>query len=63
MNWIKHRSFHCQITAPLFLIAGILFLLLPESVIHADAAWVWVVVMVGVVTGFLLEFQYGRHAS
>jgi hypothetical protein len=24
-NWLRNRSFHCAITAPLFLIAGIAF--------------------------------------
>lgn len=62
LNWSKHRSFHCQITAPLFLIAGILFLFLPDSMIHADGAWVWAVVMVGVILAFLLEFQFARDA-
>ena len=25
-NWLRNRSFHCAITGPLFLIAGVVFL-------------------------------------
>ena len=35
-NWFKNRSFHCAITAPLFLIAGVAFLLANVRVTHVN---------------------------
>src|SRR5260370_40445036 len=40
-NWRRNRSFHCAITGPLFLIAGVVFLLSGVRMIHVNAFWVW----------------------
>src|SRR5215472_1595015 len=36
-NWLKNRSFHCSLTAPLFLFGGLLFLLADRRVTRYSA--------------------------
>jgi hypothetical protein len=62
-NWSRHRSFHCAITGPLFLITGLLSLLSGVGMIYVNIRWVWAVVLVGVVLAFLLESRYAQRAA
>ena len=62
-NWLRNRSFHCAITGPLFLIAGVVFLLSGAHMIHIDTHWVWAVLLIGVGNAFLLEWLYGKRPA
>jgi len=62
-NWLKHRSFHCAITGPLFLIAGIAFLLAGVGVIHFNTLLVWQFLLVGIGIAFLLEWRYAKRSA
>jgi hypothetical protein len=46
-NWFKNRSFHCAITGPLFLVAGVAFLLVGVRVVHVNTLLVWRFALVG----------------
>jgi hypothetical protein len=61
-NWHKNRSFHCALTGPLFLIAGVAFLLANVGVIHLNTALVWRFVPVGIGIAFLLEWRYAKRS-
>jgi len=60
-NWTKNRSFHCIITGPLFLIAGVVFLLSDGQMINVNTVWVWPFVLIGIGIAFLLEWRYGKR--
>ncbi len=62
-NWTKHRSFHCAITGPLFLVGGVVFLLSGERLLHVNAHWVWALVLIGTGIAFLLEWRYARRSA
>jgi hypothetical protein len=63
-NWLKNRSFHCVLTSPLFLLAGVAFLLASVGVLHLNEALIWPSVLVGIGIAFLLEWRYAkRHVS
>jgi hypothetical protein len=62
-NWIKNRSFHCAITGPLFLIAGMVFLLSGERMFHVNDGWVWMFVLIGTGIAFLLEWRYAQRCA
>ena len=49
-NWFRNRSFHCAITAPLFLIAAVVFALADRSVLRVNASFVWLLVLLGTAT-------------
>jgi hypothetical protein len=36
-NWLRHRTFHCGITGPLFLIAAVVFLLSDVSMVRVNS--------------------------
>jgi hypothetical protein len=57
-NWLKNRSFHCAITGPLFLLAGVVFLLSDARMIGVDTVWIWPLVLIGTGIAFLLEWRY-----
>jgi hypothetical protein len=57
-NWTKNRTFHCGITAPLFLIAGTVFLLSDIGILHVASRIVWTLVGAGICVAFLLEWRY-----
>jgi hypothetical protein len=61
-NWRKNRSFHCALTGPLFLIAGVAFLLASVGVIHVNTLLVWPFVLIGIVAAFLLEWRYAKRS-
>jgi hypothetical protein len=62
-NWARNRTFHCGMTGPLFLIAGIVFLLSGERWLHVSAGLVWTFVLFGTGSAFLLEWRYGKRAA
>lgn len=62
-NWRKNRSFHCAITGPLFLIAGVAFLLTVVGVIHVNTPLVGRFVLIGIGTAFLLEWRYAKRIA
>jgi hypothetical protein len=62
-NWFRHRSFHCAITAPLFLVAGVVFLLAGLRIIHINAILIWPFVLIGTVIAFLLEWRYAKRST
>lgn len=59
-NWHRNRTFHCAITGPLFLIAGLVFLLAGEGAFQVDPSWIWPFVLVGAGIAFLLEWRYTK---
>jgi hypothetical protein len=62
-NWLRNRSFHCAITGPLFLIAGVVFLLSGARMIHVNTPWVWTCVLIGISIAFLLEWRYAKRSA
>jgi hypothetical protein len=62
-NWLKNRTFHCGITAPLFLMGGIAFLLSDAQIVHIEPRFVWAFVLLGVGIAFLLEWKYARRSK
>ena len=62
-NWIRNRTLHCGITAPLFLIAGTLFLLSDARIVLIEPPFVLAFVLLGVGIAFLLEWKYARRSS
>jgi len=62
-NWLRNRTFHCGITAPLFLIAGVVFLLSDAQIVHLEPRFVWPFVLLGVGIAFLLEWKYAQRSN
>jgi hypothetical protein len=60
-NSLKNRTYHCILTGPLFLIAGILFL--SSNLTHVKPILIWTGVIVGTGIAFLLEWRYARRIS
>jgi hypothetical protein len=60
-NSLKNRTYHCMLTGPLFLIAGIL--LLWPNLTHVKSILIWTGVIVGTGMAFLLEWRYARRLS
>ena len=59
-NWLRNRSFHCAITAPLFLIGAILFLVGTLGIARVNVGLVWSLLLVGTGVAFLLERRYAK---
>lgn len=62
-NWTKNRTLHCGVTGPLFLIAGIVFLLSGERWLHVSPTLVWTIVLLGTAGAFLLEWRYANRPA
>lgn len=62
-NWTRNRSFHRIITGPLFLFAGVAFLLSEGLMIRVYTAWVWPVVVIGTGIAFSLEWRYAKRSA
>jgi hypothetical protein len=60
-NWLRNRSFHCAITGPLFLLAGVVFLLSDVHMVRVNILWVWLLVLIGTGIAFLLEWRYAKR--
>jgi len=57
-NWIKNRTFHCSISAWIFLAGAVVFLLTDSGVIQIEPRFVWPFVAIGTVLSFILEWRY-----
>ena len=62
-NWLKNRTFHCGITAPLLLLAGLVSLLSEVQIISIDTRLVGLFVVMGVGIALLLEWRYGGRSE
>jgi hypothetical protein len=62
-NWLKNRSFHCAITGPLFLIAGVCFLLAEVGMMHLNTVLIWRFVLIGVAIAFVLEWRFAKRSA
>jgi len=62
-NWSRNRTFHCGISAPLLLAAGLIFLLTDIGVLHIEPGFVWPFLLLGVVIAFLLEWKYASRST
>jgi hypothetical protein len=60
-NWAKNRTYHCGITAWIFLAGAVLFLLTDTGVIQIEQHLVWPFVAIGTVVSFILEWQYATR--
>ena len=60
-NALRNRTYHCVLTGPLFLIAGVLSL--SSNPTHVKPMLIWTGVIVGTGTAFLLEWRYSRRLS
>ena len=61
-NWLRNRTFHCAITGPVFLIAGVSFLLGDFGIAGMNARLVWSLVCLGAGIAFLLEWRYAKYS-
>ncbi len=62
MNFGRHRTLHCGLTGPLFLVAAIVALLTEAGLWNVDHAMLWGVVAAGVAVAFLIEWRtFGRR--
>lgn len=59
-NWCKNRTLHCSLTAPIFLFAGILFLLGNLKVVKVSSDVIWGLVAIGVGAAFAMEGRFAR---
>ena len=57
-NWIKNRTYHCSITAWIFLAGTVVFLLTDTGVIQIEPRFVWSLVAIGTALSFILECRY-----
>ncbi len=62
-NWLRNRSFHCAITGPLFLLAGVVFLLSDARTDRVNSVWIWSLVLLGTGIAFLLEWRYAKRRA
>jgi hypothetical protein len=62
-NWLKNRSFHCSITAWLFLLGGVLFLLTDLRILRVNVALLWSCLFIGAAIAFLLEWRLARRCT
>jgi len=62
-NWIKNRTFHCRISAWIFLAGAVAFLLTDTGVIQIEARFVWLFAAVGTLLSFILEWRYATRVG
>lgn len=60
-NWGRNRTLHCAITAPVFLIAGMVFLLSDMGVLAINQLFVWSIVAIVTGLAFLLEWRFAAR--
>src|SRR5215472_706356 len=61
-NWTRNRTFHCSITAWIFLAGAVVFLLANIHVIHIEPRFVWAFIAVGTGLAFIFEWRYAKQA-
>jgi hypothetical protein len=59
-NWVRNRTLHCAITAPVFLVAGTEFLLSEMGTLAINPLLVWPIVAIVTGLAFLLEWRYSN---
>ena len=59
-NWLRNRTFHCGLTAPLFFASGVVLLLADTGLIRIEPRFVWPFVAIGTGLSFVLEWRYAR---
>ena len=57
-NGLRNRTFHCSITAPVFLAGGAIFLLGSIHLLQIQVKIVWLIVGVSTCLAFLLEWWF-----
>jgi hypothetical protein len=62
-NWLRNRTLHCGITAPLLIMAGLVSLLSETHAIPVDTRLVWPFVVIGVGIAFVLEWRYAGRSE
>ncbi len=65
INFSCHRTLHCGITGPLFVVRAVAAGLIEAGAWHFDMLIVWAVVLLGVATAFVIDLRtvnrcYGR---
>ena len=60
-NWVKNRTYHCSITAWIFLAGAVVFLLSDTGVIQIEPRFVWPLVAIGTVLSFIFEWRYATR--
>ena len=60
-NWVKNRTYHCSITAWIFLAGAVVFLLTDTGVIQIEPRFVWPFVAIGTALSFILEWRYATR--
>ncbi len=61
-NWLRNRSFHCIMTGPLFLVAGVTLLLADARILRVDTFWIGPFLLAGVGIALLLEWRYAKRS-
>ena len=61
VNWVRNRTLRCGITGPLFLIAGVLFLLSGMDVLAVSPRLIWTIVVISTGAAVLLEWRYSAR--
>src|SRR5215469_10558103 len=60
-NWVKNLTYHCSITAWIFLAGAVVFLLTDTGVIQIEPRFVWPFVAIGTALSFILEWRYATR--
>jgi hypothetical protein len=60
-NWVKNRTYHCSISAWIFLAGAVVFLLTDTGLIQIEPRFVWPFVAVGTALSFILEWRYATR--
>lgn len=62
-NWLRNRTLHCAITAPLFLIAGAVFLVSDTRILPIHPRFVWPILAILTGCAFFLEWRFAARSS
>src|SRR5258707_875452 len=62
-NWLRNRTLHCVITAPIFLSVGLLSLLSELNVIRLPDPLLWFIVLFGAALAFFAEWRLSRESG
>lgn len=62
-NWVENRTFHCSVTAWIFLAGGAVFLLGNLGLIQIEPRFVWPFIAIGTGVAFILEWLYATRLA
>jgi hypothetical protein len=62
-NWFKNRTFHCGITAWIFLAGAALFLVTDLGTIQVEPRLVWPFIGAGTLFAFILEWRFAHRGA